>query len=69
MFHAMRVTVEVVGEDTHEVTLEDGTYADLVEAVGLNVHEVSVLVDGSLVPEDQPIDAARVKILRLIKGG
>ncbi|WP_338726726.1 ubiquitin-like small modifier protein 2 [Haladaptatus sp. DJG-WS-42] len=65
----MRVTVEVVGEDTHEVTLEDGTYADLVEAVGLNVHEVSVLVDGSLVPEDQPIDAARVKILRLIKGG
>ncbi|MFC6731347.1 MULTISPECIES: ubiquitin-like small modifier protein 2 [unclassified Haladaptatus] len=65
----MRVTVEVVGEDTHEVELEGGTYADLVEAVDLNVHEVSVLVDGALVPEDQPVEAAHVKILRLIKGG
>ena len=66
----MNVTVEVVGEETHEVAVgEDGTYADLVKAVDLSPHEVSVLVDGRPVPEDQPVDVDRVKVLRLIKGG
>ena len=66
----MRVTVEVVGEETHEVDVDDdATYADLARAVGYSPHEVSVLVDGSPVPEDQPVDADRVRILRLIKGG
>jgi sulfur carrier protein len=27
------------------------------------------MVDGSPVPEDQPVDADRVRVLRLIKGG
>jgi sulfur carrier protein len=67
---AMHVTVEVVGEDTREVSVGDGdTYADLIRAVDLSPHEVSVLVDGSPVPEDQPVATDRVKILRLIKGG
>ncbi|MDS0297446.1 MoaD/ThiS family protein [Halogeometricum sp. S1BR25-6] len=66
----MHVTVEVVGEGVEEVSVDaDGTYADLVRAVDLSPHEVSVLVDGSPVPEDQPVEADRVKILRLIKGG
>ncbi|ELZ30374.1 hypothetical protein C474_11196 [Halogeometricum pallidum JCM 14848] len=66
----MHVTVEVVGEGVEKVSVaEDGTYADLVRAVDLSPHEVSVLVDGSPVPEDQPVEADRVKILRLIKGG
>ncbi|KAB1197528.1 MULTISPECIES: ubiquitin-like small modifier protein 2 [Haloferax] len=66
----MDVTVEVVGEETHEVTVgDDGTYADLVKAVDLSPHEVSVLVDGTPVPEDQPVEVDRVKVLRLIKGG
>ncbi len=66
----MDVTVDVVGEDSHEVRLaETATYADLVEAVGHSPHEVSVLVDGSPVPEDQPVEAAHVEVLRLIKGG
>lgn len=66
----MDVTVEVVGEGTEEVTVAaDAAYADLVRAVGLSVNEVTVLVDGSPVPEDQPIEADRVRVLRLIKGG
>lgn len=66
----MQVTVEVVGEETREVEVgDDGTYADLIRAVDLSPHEVSVLVDGAPVPEDQPVEAPRVKVLRLIKGG
>lgn len=66
----MNVTVEVVGEGSQEVDADaETTYADLVRAVDLNVNEVSVLVDGSPVPEDQPVDADRIKVLRLIQGG
>ncbi|MWV41800.1 ubiquitin-like small modifier protein 2 [Natrialba sp. INN-245] len=69
----MHVTVDVKGEDTHEVELEaaDGrpTYADLLGEVDLSPHEVSVLVDGRPVPEDQPIESEHVTVLRLIKGG
>mgnify|MGYP006272108223 FL=1 len=66
----MNVTVDVVGEDSREVTVDDGaTYADLVEAVDRNPQAVSVLVDGSPVPEDQPVAVDHVQVLRLIKGG
>lgn len=65
----MRVTVEVAGETTHEVEIVDGTYADLLEAVGMSRHEASVLVDGRPVPEDQPVEAPAVTVLRLVKGG
>ncbi len=66
----MDVTVEVVGEDTREVVIDDGeTYADLVRAIGRSPQEVTVLVDGSPVPEDQPVTADSVTVLRLIKGG
>jgi len=66
----MDVTVEVVGEGSHELSVDDGsTYADLVTAVDLRVDEVSVLVDGRPVPEDQPVDAEHVQVLRLVKGG
>ena len=68
------VTVEVVGEDTREVdpdTLDaaEPTYADLVRTVGYSTHEVSVLVDGTPVPEDRPVAADHVRVLRLVKGG
>ncbi|MFC6873877.1 ubiquitin-like small modifier protein SAMP2 [Halobellus marinus] len=66
----MRVTVEVVGEGTEEVDVDDSdTYADVVRAVGYSPHEVSVMVDGTPVPEDQPVEAAQIRVLRLIKGG
>ncbi|MFB6095969.1 MAG: ubiquitin-like small modifier protein 2 [Haloferacaceae archaeon] len=66
----MNVTVEVVGEGSRDVDADaDATYADLVRAVGLNVNEVSVLVDGSPVPEDQPVEADQITVLRLIQGG
>ncbi|WP_231185877.1 ubiquitin-like small modifier protein 2 [Haladaptatus sp. DYF46] len=65
----MNVTVEVVGEGSHEFDVEDETYADLLSEIGLSPHEVSVMVDGRPVPEDQPVEADHVKILRLIKGG
>jgi len=66
----MRVTVSVVGEDTYEVDATEGdTYADLLEDLAYSPHQVSVLVDGRPVPEDRPVDADRVEVLRLVKGG
>lgn len=66
----MRVTCEVVGEDTRDLELDaDATYGDVLEAVGLSSHEASVLVDGSPVPEDAPVETDSVRVLRLIKGG
>ena len=66
----MRVTVEVVGGDTHEVEVgEHDTYADLLAPTDLSPHTVSVLVDGSPVPEDQPVAADHVRVVRLVKGG
>lgn len=65
----MRVTLEVVGDETHEFDVADETYADLLDAVDLSPHEVAVLVDGSPVPEDQPVETEHVRVLRLIHGG
>jgi len=66
----MNVTCEVVGGDTHDLDLDpDATYGDVLRAVGLSTHEASVLVDDRPVPEDSPVDAERVRVLRLIKGG
>ncbi|QLH80125.1 ubiquitin-like small modifier protein SAMP2 [Halosimplex pelagicum] len=66
----MRVTVAVAGEDTHEVEIgADATYGDLLDPLPYGAHEVSVLVDGRPVPEDAPVEAERVEVLRLVKGG
>ncbi|PSQ02556.1 small archaeal modifier protein 2 [Halobacteriales archaeon QS_5_68_33] len=66
----MHVTVSVVGEDTREVSVAEGdTYADLLAGLAYSPHEVSVLVDGRPVPADRPVDADRVEVLRLVKGG
>lgn len=74
------VTVSIAGEGDHEVDLEAiggdalsgpdaPTYADLLSAVELSPHEASVLVEGRPVPDDRPVEAEHVTVLRLIKGG
>ncbi|MFP8889777.1 ubiquitin-like small modifier protein SAMP2 [Natrialbaceae archaeon A-CW2] len=67
------ITVDIKGEEVRELEREalgpDPTYADALAAVDLSPHEVSVLVDGRPVPEDQPLEAAEMTVLRLIKGG
>ncbi|MFC4359575.1 ubiquitin-like small modifier protein 2 [Halobium salinum] len=66
----MDVTVEVVGEGEETLAVDDdATYAELARAAGYSPHEVSVLVDGTPVPEDGTVTAERVTLLRLIKGG
>ncbi len=65
----MDVTVEVVGGERYEFAVADETYADLLGEIGLSPHEVSVVVDGRPVPEDQPVESTDVKVLRLISGG
>ncbi|RQH00757.1 ubiquitin-like small modifier protein SAMP2 [Natrarchaeobius oligotrophus] len=45
------------------------TYADLLRKIDLSPHEVSVVVDGRPVPEDQPVETDHVTVLRLITGG
>jgi len=66
------VTVELVGEGTCEVDPPEGaTYADLLAPLDVSRHEVSIVVDGSPVPEDAPLEESveRVRVLRIIKGG
>jgi len=66
------VTVELVGEDTAEVAVDDDTtYGDLLAPFDVSPHEVTLTVDGSPVPEDAPVDGSveRVRVVRLIKGG
>lgn len=66
------VTVELVGEDSHDVTVDENTtYGDLLAPFDVSPHEVTLTVDGSPVPEDAPVDASVecVRVVRLIKGG
>lgn len=65
----MDVTVEVAGADTYEFSVEDESYADLLSRIDLSPHEVSVLVDGRPVPEDQQVDVEHVEVIRLVTGG
>lgn len=67
----MGVTVEVLGEGVHELDIdpEEGTYGDLLAAVGLSPNEASVLVDGRPVPADARVTETKVTVLRLVKGG
>jgi sulfur carrier protein len=66
------VTVELVGEGTSEVAVGDGaTYADLLSPFDVSRHEVSILVDGRPVPEDEPVAESidRVRVVRVVAGG
>jgi sulfur carrier protein len=66
----MRVACEVPGDREYDLDLPgDATYGDVVRAVGYSVHEASVLVEGTPVPEDAPVEADRVTVLRLVQGG
>lgn len=67
---AMEVTADVVGEGVEELSVaDDATYGDVCRAAGYSPHEVAVLVDGRTVPEDRPVEADEVRILRLLRGG
>ena len=66
----MRVTVDVAGGPTEEFAVAaDATYGDLLADAGYDVNRVSVLVDGTPVPEDAPVETDRVRVVRLVKGG
>lgn len=67
----MRVTVDLAGGESREVELEGGTYADLLEPFDVSVHEVSFVVGGRTVPEDETVSESveHVQVIRLIKGG
>jgi sulfur carrier protein len=67
----MGLTVELVGEGSREFDGDEQSYGDLLSPFDVSKHEVSILVDGTPVPEDQPIDESvdHVRVIRLIKGG
>lgn len=67
----MTVTVDLAGEGSHELDATGKSYADLLAPFDVSVHEVSLLVDGRPVPEDQPVDddIDRVEVVKLIQGG
>jgi len=67
----MSITVELVGEGSAEIDASGKCYADLLTPFDVSEHEVSVMVDGRPVPEDQPVDpdVDHVRIVRLIQGG
>ncbi|QLG49784.1 ubiquitin-like small modifier protein SAMP2 [Natrinema halophilum] len=66
---AVAETAASTSESESETTDAPPTYADLLREIELSPHEVSVLVDGRPVPEDQPVETDHVTVLRLIKGG
>ncbi len=66
------VTVELVGGETHEVSVDDETtYDDLLAPFDVSPLEVTITVDGTPVPEDAPLaeSVERVRVIRLIEGG
>lgn len=66
----VRVHVDVVNGAAHEAELaDDATYADVLHEAGFSPHEATVLVDGSPVPADAPVEAREVRVLRLVQGG
>ena len=65
----MHVTVDVVGGPVEEVSLEEGTYGDLLDAVDLSPHEASVFVDGRPRPADGTVTEPEVQVVRLVQGG
>lgn len=66
----MRVTVDVVGDATYEIDVDEtATYADLLEPVEYSQHQVSFMVEGRPVPEDQQVDVEEVRVVRLVQGG
>lgn len=65
----VHVTVEVVGEDTHEFDVTDERYVDLLNDLDLSPHAVAVFVDGRPVPEDRPVKAQTARVVRLVRGG
>lgn len=65
----MAVEVTVAGEQSYEFNVTDETYAELLNEIGLSPQEVSVIVDGRPVPEDEVVDAEQITVLRLIQGG
>ncbi|MFB6308207.1 MAG: ubiquitin-like small modifier protein 2 [Haloarculaceae archaeon] len=66
----MRVTVSVAGGETRDLDVPaDAAYADLLDPFDLSPHEVSVMVDGRPVPEDQPVETDHVRVVRLVQGG
>lgn len=66
----MQVTCEVVGDRTEALDVDGGaTYGDLLRELDFSPHEATVLVDGTPVPEDAPVAAESVQVLRLVKGG
>ena len=66
----MRVTVDVIGDTTYELEVDDeATYADLLEPTDYSQHQVSFMVDGRPVPEDQPVEVEEVRVVRLVQGG
>jgi len=65
----MHHILDVVGGDVHEFAISGETYADLLDAIGVNPHEVAVLVDGTPVPKDRPVREERARVVRMVKGG
>jgi sulfur carrier protein len=63
-------TISVIGGDDHPVTLPaDATYADAVAAVDCSPQAATALVDGHPVPNDAPVEAERIEVVQLIRGG
>jgi sulfur carrier protein len=66
----MKVVARVMNGEDHEVELpEDATYESLLDAIGENPEAAVVVVDGRPVPEDAPVEADEVEVMRTVSGG
>jgi sulfur carrier protein ThiS len=59
-------------EDRRVEVLDDDTYEDILEKLGINPVEVVVLHDSKPVPEDEKVDnknKGKITIIRIVSGG
>jgi sulfur carrier protein ThiS len=72
----MKIKVKIVADKVKERSIEvlqEDTYENVLEKLGINPVEVVVLHDGKPVPEDEKVDVNKNKgeitIIRIVSGG
>ena len=74
----MKIKVKIVADKVKERSIEvlqDDTYENVLEKLGINPVEVVVLRNGKPVPEDEKVDVNKNKgeititIIRIVSGG
>ena len=71
-----RLNVKILADNKEEKSIEvlqEDTYGNVLEKLGLNPEEVVVLRNGTPVPEDEEVDSHNgerdITVIRIVSGG